>query len=42
MSSIGAVFDRLNAFLNAVAPAPAPAAEETTEAPADEEQAPAA
>lgn len=46
MSSIGAVFDRLNAFLNAVAPAPAPAADGTeetpAEAPASDEQAPEA
>jgi len=42
MSSVGAVFDRLNAFLNAVAPAPAPASDETTDAPAGDEQAPAA
>jgi hypothetical protein len=44
MSSIGAVFDRLNAFLNAVAPAPAAdgTEEAPAEAPAGDEQAPAA
>ena len=42
LSAVGAVFDRLNAFLNAVAPAQAPAADAAPEAPASEEQAPAA
>lgn len=31
MTSVGSVFDRVNAFLNAVAPEPAPASEEQTQ-----------
>jgi len=34
LSSVGTVFDRLNTFLNAVAPAQQPADESTPEAPA--------
>jgi hypothetical protein len=33
ISSVGAVFDRVNGFLNAVAPAPADAPNETAQAP---------